>query len=178
MLVCVAGVSAALLTTSLIYEAYFDRQHLPDPGAFERFEFTSIGRILDSQGNRSSNWRGSSARSRSSSRFLQSSAKGVVRAPWSCCGTWTAECWPSLVVVRCLGRAAAYRDCNRVTHSLRQPGSAMKPLVYLAAFRHGDFTLETLVPAAPIVVSTGTATPPKWIANYDGEFKGTPSPSG
>jgi penicillin-binding protein 1A len=55
---------------------------------------------------------------------------------------------------------------------MRQPGSAMKPMVYLAAFRHGDFTLETLVPDEPISVPTGSASPPKWIANYDGRFKG------
>ena len=44
------------------------------------------------------------------------------------------------------GRAASYRDFNRVTRLLRQPGSAMKPFVYLAAFRRGGFSLETLVP--------------------------------
>ena len=70
------------------------------------------------------------------------------------------------------GRAASYSDYNRVTQSLRQPGSAMKPMVYLAAFRHGGFTLETLVPDEPISVSDGAARPPKWISNYDGRFKG------
>ena len=35
-------------------------------------------------------------------------------------------------------RSAAYSDFNRVTKSLRQPGSTMKPMVYLAAFRQGD----------------------------------------
>jgi len=70
------------------------------------------------------------------------------------------------------GRATSYSDFNRVRRSLRQPGSAMKPFVYLAAFRHGDFTLETLVPDAPISVPTGRASPPKWISNYDGRFKG------
>ncbi len=34
-------------------------------------------------------------------------------------------------------RSSRYSDYNRVTSSLRQPGSAMKPLVYLAAFRGG-----------------------------------------
>jgi penicillin-binding protein 1A len=43
-------------------------------------------------------------------------------------------------------RAAAYSDFNRVTKSLRQPGSTMKPIVYLAAFRQGGFNLETAVP--------------------------------
>ena len=33
---------------------------------------------------------------------------------------------------------ATYSDYNRVTQSMRQPGSAMKPIVYLAAFRQGD----------------------------------------
>jgi penicillin-binding protein 1A len=70
------------------------------------------------------------------------------------------------------GRATSYSDFNRVRQSMRQPGSAMKPIVYLAAFRHGDFTLETLVPDEPISVPTGRASPPKWIANYDGRFKG------
>jgi penicillin-binding protein 1A len=70
------------------------------------------------------------------------------------------------------GRATAFRDFNRVTESLRQPGSAMKPIVYLAAFRHGDFTLETLVPDEPISVPNGRADGRKWISNYDGRFKG------
>jgi membrane carboxypeptidase/penicillin-binding protein len=70
------------------------------------------------------------------------------------------------------GRATSYSDFNRVRQSLRQPGSAMKPIVYLAAFEHGDFTLETLVPDEPISVPNGSASGPKWISNYDGLFKG------
>jgi penicillin-binding protein 1A len=70
------------------------------------------------------------------------------------------------------GRATSYSDFNRVRQSLRQPGSAMKPFVYLAAFQHGDFTLETLVPDEPISVPNGSASAPKWISNYDGVFKG------
>jgi len=69
------------------------------------------------------------------------------------------------------GRSASYSDYNRVTRSLRQPGSAMKPMVYLAAFQRG-FTLETLVPDEPISVPDGRTRPPKWISNYDGRFKG------
>lgn len=69
------------------------------------------------------------------------------------------------------GRAASYGDYNRVRQSLRQPGSAMKPIVYLAAFRNANFTLETLVPDEPISVPDG-ARGPKWISNYDGRFKG------
>jgi penicillin-binding protein 1A len=70
------------------------------------------------------------------------------------------------------GQVTSYSDFNRVRQSLRQPGSAMKPIVYLAAFRHGDFTLETLVPDEPISVPTGSASVPKWISNYDGRFRG------
>lgn len=70
------------------------------------------------------------------------------------------------------GRATSYTDFNRVRQSLRQPGSAMKPIVYLAAFQHGDFTLETLVPDEPISVPAGGTRLPKWISNYDGRFKG------
>src|SRR6185436_13132650 len=68
------------------------------------------------------------------------------------------------------GQAARYTDYNRVRQSLRQPGSAMKPIVYLAAFRRGDFTLETVVPDEPISVRDGTDR--KWISNYDGLIKG------
>ncbi len=68
-------------------------------------------------------------------------------------------------------RDARYSDLNRVTGSLRQPGSAWKPLVYLAAFRHG-LSLDTPVPDEPIGVPTGEDRDVKWIANYDNRFKG------
>jgi len=70
------------------------------------------------------------------------------------------------------GRSAAYSDFNRVTQSLRQPGSAMKPLVYLSAFRQGTFTLESMIPDEPIGVPDGREQSTKWISNYDGQFKG------
>lgn len=69
------------------------------------------------------------------------------------------------------GRPYAYYDYNRVTSSMRQPGSAWKPLVYLAAFR-GGFGLDTQVPDEPIQVPTGDGEGSKWIDNYDGRFKG------
>jgi penicillin-binding protein 1A len=69
-------------------------------------------------------------------------------------------------------RPSAYSDFNRVTKSLRQPGSAMKPIVYLAAFRKGKFDLDTAVPDEPISVSNGGDREAKWISNYDGRFKG------
>src|SRR4029453_14679038 len=48
-------------------------------------------------------------------------------------------------------RRARYVDLNRATGSLRQSGSAWKPLVYLAAFRQ-NLNLETTVPHDPISV--------------------------
>jgi penicillin-binding protein 1A len=70
------------------------------------------------------------------------------------------------------GRSVTYSDFNRVTKSLRQPGSTMKPMVYLAAFRQGNFNLETLVPDEPIGVPDGEQQGTKWISNYDEQFKG------
>ncbi len=69
-------------------------------------------------------------------------------------------------------RSAQYSDFNRVTQSLRQPGSTMKPFAYLAAFRRGGFNLETMVPDEPIGVWDGEKQSTKWIANYDQQFRG------
>jgi penicillin-binding protein 1A len=70
-------------------------------------------------------------------------------------------------------RSSRYSDYNRVTGSLRQPGSVMKPFVYLAAFRSG-LTLDATVPDQPISVPDGPASAGvKWIANYDYTFKGS-----
>ncbi len=69
-------------------------------------------------------------------------------------------------------RDARYSDYNRATGSLRQPGSAMKPLVYLAAFESG-MGLDTEVPDEPIEMPAADAGGiVKWVANYDNEFKG------
>jgi penicillin-binding protein 1A len=69
-------------------------------------------------------------------------------------------------------RPSSYTDFNRVTKSLRQPGSAMKPFVYLAAFRKGSFNLDSTVPDEPISVFNGVGQDAKWISNDDGQFKG------
>jgi len=69
-------------------------------------------------------------------------------------------------------RSSSYSDFNRVTKSLRQPGSAMKPIVYLAAFQQGTFNLDTLVPDEPISVTDQGDQSTKWISNDDGQFKG------
>jgi penicillin-binding protein 1A len=68
-------------------------------------------------------------------------------------------------------RHTHYSDYNRATDSLRQPGSAWKPLLYLAAFRR-DLTLDTVAPDEPIAVPMGADRPVKWITNYDNRFKG------
>ncbi len=68
-------------------------------------------------------------------------------------------------------RYTRYSDYNRVTGSRRQPGSAFKPLLYLAAFRQG-LDLDTTVPDEPIGVPLGANGDVKFIANYDNRFKG------
>jgi penicillin-binding protein 1A len=68
-------------------------------------------------------------------------------------------------------RLTRYSDLNRATGSLRQPGSAIKPIVYLAAFRMG-LDLDTIVPDEPIEVPMAAGRPVKQIANYDNQYKG------
>ena len=63
---------------------------------------------------------------------------------------------------------------NRVTQAKRQPGSAFKPFIYLAALNNG-FTPATLVLDAPFVIDQGPGLP-KWRPkNYNNEFYG-PTP--
>jgi len=63
---------------------------------------------------------------------------------------------------------------NRVTQALRQPGSAFKPFVYLAALDHG-FTPASIILDAPVVADQGAGMP-KWKpSNYSGRFYG-PAP--
>ena len=69
------------------------------------------------------------------------------------------------------GQPTRYVDYNRVTDSLRQPGSAWKPLVYLAAFRRG-LDLDSLVPDELFGLPLGDDRGVKWIGNYDNRFKG------
>jgi penicillin-binding protein 1A len=60
---------------------------------------------------------------------------------------------------------------NRVTQAKRQPGSAFKPFVYLAALDSG-YTPSTLILDAPFVVDQGPGLP-KWRpANYTKKFYG------
>ncbi|MFV1850232.1 MAG: penicillin-binding protein 1A [Thalassospira sp.] len=60
---------------------------------------------------------------------------------------------------------------NRATQARRQPGSAFKPFVYLAALDDG-FTPSTLVLDAPFVIDQGPGLG-KWKpGNYSGQFYG------
>lgn len=62
-------------------------------------------------------------------------------------------------------------EFNRATQAERQPGSAFKPFVYLAALESG-FTPSTIVLDAPIALSQGPGLP-KWTPkNYGGDFLG------
>ena len=70
------------------------------------------------------------------------------------------------------GHTTSYGDYNRVSQSMRQPGSTMKPIVYLAAFRQGALDLGTPVPDEPIWVTTSADRPVKWIVNFDSKFEG------
>ncbi len=62
-------------------------------------------------------------------------------------------------------------EFNRVVQAKRQPGSAFKPFVYLAALDEG-YTPSTLVLDAPFVIDQGPGLP-KWRpANYTKKFYG------
>ena len=62
-------------------------------------------------------------------------------------------------------------EFNRATQAKRQPGSAFKPIVYLAALNEG-YTPSTLILDAPYVVDQGPGLP-KWKpSNYTDEFYG------
>src|SRR3546814_4066267 len=65
-------------------------------------------------------------------------------------------------------------EFNRVTQARRQPGSAFKPFVYLAALDSG-FTPATMILDAPFVLDQGPGLG-KWKpSNYSNEFYG-PTP--
>ncbi len=62
-------------------------------------------------------------------------------------------------------------EFNRATQAKRQPGSAFKPIVYLAALNEG-YSPATLILDAPYVVDQGPGLP-KWKpSNYVDEFYG------
>ncbi|HEY8871549.1 MAG TPA: penicillin-binding protein 1A [Stellaceae bacterium] len=60
---------------------------------------------------------------------------------------------------------------NRATQAKRQPGSSIKPFVYLTALENG-YTPSTLVDDAPISLSQGPGLPAWTPANYERNFMG------
>ena len=60
---------------------------------------------------------------------------------------------------------------NRATQAQRQPGSAFKPFVYMAALETG-FTPSTIVNDSPIELSQGAGLPMWRPKNYGGDFYG------
>jgi penicillin-binding protein 1A len=69
------------------------------------------------------------------------------------------------------GLSYARSEFNRATQALRQPGSALKPFVYLAALEQG-FTPSSIILDAPLVLDQGPGLG-KWKpANYTRKFYG------
>jgi penicillin-binding protein 1A len=60
---------------------------------------------------------------------------------------------------------------NRATQAKRQPGSAFKPFVYLAALEEG-YTPASIVLDAPVVIDQGPGLPPWRPENYQQRFFG------
>ncbi len=61
---------------------------------------------------------------------------------------------------------------NRVTQSVRQPGSSFKPFIYSAALEKG-FMASTIVNDAPIILDPATTGGQLWEPkNYDGKYDG------
>ena len=69
------------------------------------------------------------------------------------------------------GYSFSKSEFNRATQAKRQPGSAFKPIVYLAALNEG-YSPSTLILDAPYVIDQGPGLP-KWKpSNYTDEFYG------
>ena len=64
---------------------------------------------------------------------------------------------------------------NRATQAKRQPGSSIKPFVYLTALENG-FTPSTLVDDSPVTISQGPGMPAWTPSNYDGSSFRGPTP--
>ena len=62
---------------------------------------------------------------------------------------------------------------NRATQAHRQPGSSIKPFIYLTALEH-NFTPSTLVSDDPVSIDQGPGMPPWQPGNYEsGEYSGS-----
>ena len=60
---------------------------------------------------------------------------------------------------------------NRATQAMRQPGSSIKPFVYVTALQNG-YTPESMVNDSPIEISQGPGQAPWRPANYEGNAVG------
>jgi len=60
---------------------------------------------------------------------------------------------------------------NRATQAIRQPGSAIKPIIYLAALESG-IKPNTIFEDGPVALSQGPGMPPWKPKNYKGDFLG------
>jgi len=69
------------------------------------------------------------------------------------------------------GYAYGSSEFDRATQARRQPGSAFKPFVYLAALENG-FTPNTVILDGPVEVSQGENMPLWQPQNYEGEYLG------
>jgi penicillin-binding protein 1A len=69
------------------------------------------------------------------------------------------------------GFSFAVSQFDRAIQAERQPGSAIKPFVYLTALEHG-FTPSTLVLDAPVSINIGPGLPPWSPTNYANEYRG------
>ncbi len=70
------------------------------------------------------------------------------------------------------GRSYLTSQFNRATNAMRQPGSAFKPFVYLAALESGQFTPDTIVEDAPIDPPIMTPQGPWSPTDYESDYKG------
>lgn len=67
------------------------------------------------------------------------------------------------------GRDFAASEFNRAMHALRQPGSAFKPFVYVAALDKG-YTIRSPIADTPFAIPAGDKI---WAPkNYDGKYRG------
>ena len=69
------------------------------------------------------------------------------------------------------GFSFRHSEFNRATQALRQPGSAFKPFVYLAALEYG-YTPQTVVDDAPVSIPQGPGLPVWEPKNYGDDFLG------
>ncbi|RJR30402.1 PBP1A family penicillin-binding protein [Candidatus Microgenomates bacterium] len=67
--------------------------------------------------------------------------------------------------------AEDYDGQVNVTTSLRQPGSAIKPITYVTALKKG-YTASSLIMDVPTVFPGGVGQPDYEPENYDGEYRG------